>query len=291
MIVTLENEYLQIELKSFGAELTKVYSKKTKLQYIWHGDPTHWNRHTPILFPIVGRLKSDRYILHNREYELSKHGFARDQIFSIISQTENEVIFELSYTDETLVSFPFKFKLQVIYQLDNTKLSVTYKVGNQGDETMFYTIGAHPALKCPLLENTDFSDYYIEFEKEETPKQLLLDPITGFRNNQIKSIALGKKLPLSYDLFINDAIIFEGLASKKVSLKSEKHNHGVHLEIPDWNFLAFWTKKEGTPFICFEPWMGITDANNSSLNYTDKLGIMKVSNGQFRYHHHTFDFF
>ncbi|WP_299136084.1 aldose 1-epimerase family protein [uncultured Tenacibaculum sp.] len=276
-MITLENEYLTIQFKKLGAELTKIYSKETKLNYLWNGDATFWKRHAPILFPIVGKLKGNTYKINGEFYELPQHGFARDLEFSIVNKTTSKITFELTYSKETLINYPFKFTLQVSYELKKNQVLVNYKVINVDDTTIFFSIGAHPAFNCPLVKGTSFNDYYLEFEKAEKPTQLFLNPQTGFRNNISKTINLEKQIDLSYDLFKNDALMFEGIESKKVSLKSKKHNHGIHLHIPNWRYLAFWTKKTNTPFICFEPWMGIADNENTDQIYSTKEGIQELS--------------
>lgn len=290
-MIALENEYLKIQLTELGAELTKIYSKKTKLNYLWNGDASFWKRHSPILFPIVGKLKDNSYEIDGTFYELPQHGFARDLNFSVVNKTTSKIIFELSYSKQTLTKYPYKFSLQLSYELKENQVVVTYKVINKGDKTMFFSIGAHPAFNCPLVEKTSFNDYYIEFEKPETPTQLFLNPKSGFRNDTSKKVNLGKQINLSYELFKNDALMFEGIESKKVSLKSTKHNHGIHLHIPNWKYLAFWTKKTGTPFICFEPWMGIADTENTDQNYLTKEGILEVNENKSYKNEYRFEVF
>lgn len=52
----LQNENLIIESSSFGAELTKIFSKKYDKNILWDGNKKYWGRQSPILFPIVGKL-------------------------------------------------------------------------------------------------------------------------------------------------------------------------------------------------------------------------------------------
>ena len=52
----LENEHLRITINEFGAELTSIIRKADALECVWTADPTYWNRHAPLLFPIVGQI-------------------------------------------------------------------------------------------------------------------------------------------------------------------------------------------------------------------------------------------
>ena len=74
----IKNEYIKAKIKSFGAELNSLQKIDDSLEYIWQGDKEFWARHSPILFPIVGRLKNDSYFYKNQKYNMSQHGFARD---------------------------------------------------------------------------------------------------------------------------------------------------------------------------------------------------------------------
>ena len=49
----LENEILYVEMVEHGAELTRIYNKKTGAEILWNADPKFWKRHSPVLFPNV----------------------------------------------------------------------------------------------------------------------------------------------------------------------------------------------------------------------------------------------
>src|SRR5699024_7785261 len=149
----LENEYIIVQAKQQGAELTSIRMKEDNTEYLWNADPSHWNRHAPILFPIVGRLVNNTYFVDGTAYEMSQHGFARDMTFDIIHQTDTSVSFLLTSTEETLKKYPFLFSLTVTYTLVDTKVVVDYKVENTGKKEMYFSIGAHPGFNCPIVED------------------------------------------------------------------------------------------------------------------------------------------
>ena len=78
-MIQLNNDHLAISINEKGAELQSV--QLNKLEYLWQADPDYWSKHSPVLFPIVGELKDGKYTFDNKEYHLSRHGFARDKIF------------------------------------------------------------------------------------------------------------------------------------------------------------------------------------------------------------------
>lgn len=57
MLKTLENDSLRLTVDTHGAEIHSLVAKDTGIEYIWQADPNYWQRHAPILFPIVGKLK------------------------------------------------------------------------------------------------------------------------------------------------------------------------------------------------------------------------------------------
>ena len=49
----------------------------------------YWKRHSPVLFPIVGKLKKNQTLIGGRTYELMQHGFARDLDFEPITKLDH----------------------------------------------------------------------------------------------------------------------------------------------------------------------------------------------------------
>lgn len=101
MVYELNNEKLSVQFSTLGAEMMSLKNKKTGQEYLWQGDKQYWGRRSPVLFPIVGRLKEDKYIHHDQEYHMSQHGFARDMEFACISENKEEIWFALDATPTT----------------------------------------------------------------------------------------------------------------------------------------------------------------------------------------------
>ncbi|EAC5806796.1 aldose 1-epimerase family protein [Listeria monocytogenes] len=272
-MIKLENEVLLVEMKTAGAELTRIFHKDTGLEYLWNADSKFWGRHSPVLFPTVGRLVDDTYLVDGKQYHLGQHGFARDRDFQVIEQTENSVRFELDADEDSLAIYPYKFKLSIIYTIEKNTVAVSYEVENTDNKRIYFSIGAHPAFHLPLTNGTTFEDYYLDFGTEENLETLCLEG--PYRSGEIKKIIdePARYLPLSYDLFKNDALIFEALKQKEMTIKSDKTPHFVKVSFPEFPFVGVWTAKPGTPFLCIEPWYGIADGAGESVELRDKAGI------------------
>src|SRR5688572_15590098 len=168
MDVTLENKDLAVKVHSKGAELFSVLNKDTGLEYMWSGDPAFWGKTSPVLFPIVGTLKDDKFILNGNTFTLSRHGFARDATFEVKQLAGDKAQFKLMSDESSLKKYPFNFSLTISYSLQADFLHVEYTVENNSKEDMLFSLGAHPAFKVPLTKETAYEDYFLEFNKSET---------------------------------------------------------------------------------------------------------------------------
>jgi len=269
---TISNKRLSASIKHTGAELFSLTDNQNK-EYIWNGNPDFWPKHSPILFPIVGSLKDETYKLEQKEYHLSRHGFARDMEFQLIEKTESSATFSLLYNEETLQKYPFNFELQIIYQLQENKLTIRYKVINIGETQMPFSIGAHPAFALP----EKFSNYSIQFEKEEKLEYSLLEE--GLISNTTATLETSNSaVLLNYKLFENDALVFKTLQSNSLTIFE---NSKPYLKVDFENFpsLGIWTK-ENAPFICIEPWFGYSDTLEKSGDLFKKEGIVLLDANQ-----------
>lgn len=273
MKVILKNKEISASITSFGAELVSL--SKGQTNYIWTIDTKFWNKTSPILFPIVGRLKNDTYTYNDKIYSLSRHGFARDNEFEVIHQTETEVVFSLSSNEDTLKIYPFEFELQIGYTLIDDNLLIKYTVINKNEAEMPFSIGAHPAFAI----DKSFTDYTLVFESKEHFESHLLE--NDLFSGKTKSISSKENvIPLNYSLFEEDALVFKHLNSSEVTLEY-KNKPFLKMNFKGFPYLGIWTK-ENAPFICIEPWFGHADNCHSNAKIEDKQGIQIIqSNSKF----------
>lgn len=265
MKINLTNSELTATIDTFGAELISL-KNNSKREYIWEGNPDFWGKHSPILFPIVGSLKNNSYCYNNITYHLLRHGFAREMEFEIIEKTDVKVVFSLKETTLTLKKYPFHFELQISYSLANSILKIGFKVINNNEFSMPFSIGAHPAFALP----NDFENYELQFEKSESLVVSKLE--NDLISNANYSLSLeNNNLPLSYSLFENDALIFKKIAPKTVAIVENKVPF-LKVHFNDFPSLGIWTKSQA-PFICIEPWLGYADTLENNGNLEDKEGI------------------
>ena len=275
---TLQNDQLEVNLSARGAEIQKIYNKETNLDYLWNGDPAFWGKHSPVLFPIVGSLKNGSYQYNNQTYHLSRHGFARDMEFTVLDKSQTHITFSLQQTAQTLEKYPFYFELRIHYSIAENRLNVRYEVLNQDEKTLWFSIGAHPAFKVPLVRDTTYEDYCLSFNEFENTARYPLtsdgllaeDPQIFLQNTD--------ELPLKKSLFYEDAIVFKTLQSSSIKLESDKTANGLTVDFKGFPYMGIWCAKDAD-FVCIEPWLGITDNVHSTGKLEEKEGILSIGAG------------
>jgi galactose mutarotase-like enzyme len=269
---SINNSLLSISVNKNGAELASVLQLDNQFEFIWNANPTVWNRHAPVLFPIIGKLKNNKISINGILYEMSQHGFARDCDFELINKTEESLTFLLVSNLKTHEKYPFEFQFYIIYSFTEitNQLKITYRVTNNSTIEMPFSIGAHPGFKLPI---PDLNQYNIDFYYLNDIERHLL--VEGLFNNEKENIKLeNHQLKLNTELFDNDAIVLKNCATKKIALKHQYSNYEVSCEFNDFKDLGIWAKKGNQEFICLEPWLGFSDNIDSDSEIDNKKGII-----------------
>lgn len=252
-IITIKNDELTVEISTLGAELQSVKCRGE--EFLWQGDPKVWSGRAPVLFPICGGLKDDKYTLNGKEYTLAKHGFGRKMEFIAETVDASKAVFLLTATEETKKGYPFDFELRISYTLEGKAIKVGYDVTNKSGEDMYFSIGGHEAYACP----EGIEDYYLKFEKKE---RLTHNELHGVLLSE-KYTVLGEdidELPLKYEYFDIDALTFLNLKSRKVTLCHKTEGPKIQVDFDGLDYMFVWTKPGANAgYICLEPWCGIPD--------------------------------
>lgn len=279
---SLANDHCRATFATHGAELTSLVDLASGREYIWPADPAYWGRHAPLLFPIVGKLPDDTYLHQGRAYKLPQHGFARDHEFQLIQQEADSLTFQLMHSPETLAAYPFEFDLRVRYTLRGRALTVGWLVRNpaaSGQELLF-SIGAHPAFNCPLGPGEQFEDYAFHFDHPVTLRRQLLQG--GLRDGETAPVLENQAaLPLSYELFADDALVFSHFDFTRLTLGlADGTGPFVCLRFDGFPYLGLWTKGPGAAFVCIEPWQGVASPLGPPQELRDKEGILTLAPSQ-----------
>lgn len=280
MAVKLENEFLCVEIAEMGAEVTRIYDKTEDNEILWEGNPVYWKRHSPVLFPNVGKTYKNRVLINGTQYPTSQHGFARDNEFTCIEAANEKASFMFRSSEETKEVYPFDFELHINYKLNKKELTVEWQVKNCGDETMYFTIGGHPAFRFAKPEETK-ADYVLKVPGKEKLEYVLIDISCGCANvDEVHTLQLSEETyPLSDELFAKDALVVDNGQIEEAWLCHKDGTPYVGVRSAGFPNYGIWSV-EGAPFVCLEPWMGRCDNVGFNAELSEKPNVNKVEAGE-----------
>lgn len=279
---SISNAYLSATIKADGAELCSLLDASGE-EMLWQAEPV-WPRHAPVLFPIVGRLKDDTLRHAGKTYRLTQHGFARDRSFAWLSRSSTACRLVLRDDAETRALYPFAFRLEVGFTLDDDALEISFTVTNPGREILPASVGAHPAFRWPLTEGIPKATHVLEFDAPEPA------PIRRLDGGLLKPAAVaspihGQVLALDPALFAADAIILDQLASQSVRYTAPGAE-AIEVSWEGFRDLGIWSRATApdacADFLCIEPWYGTASPMDFDGEFRDKPGLMLIPPGDRR---------
>ncbi len=281
MTVTLKNESLTVQIEEIGAQLASV-KDAAGTEYIWQGSPASWNRHAPLLFPIIGRLQDGEYTLNGKTYQGPKHGFARDLPFTLAEAGDTRAVFTLTENEKTLDVFPFHFQLTVTYELEGRDLRKSIAVENTGEGEMFFELGIHDGFAAPHDPDKSMSQWAITIPGMDTIHPYGMDE-NAMITPKIDPITFeGGRIPLRPMEYGLDTFILDAPACHRASLVDENNDPVVTMDFPGFPYLGLWTvhKEFETRYVCIEPWSTLPDATFVGRGLNEKAGIRSLLPGQ-----------
>ncbi len=265
---------LAFVVKAEGAELCSLRAGGREM--LWQAGP-EWKRHAPVLFPIVGRLKNDTLRQGGRDYPMSQHGFARDRRFDWVSRNAHGCRLSLLSDAESAKRFPSPFALEIGYRLDGDTLHVDYLIRNSGEDTLFCSIGAHPAFRWPLADGVDPLSHRLVFERPEPEPIRRVE--AGLLTEQAHPTPVRHDtLPLDPALFEDDAVILLDPNSHSVRFEAADAPLALLIGWHGMNALGIWSKP-GAEFLCIEPWHGFASPEAFDGPFEQKPGLMRIAPG------------
>ena len=277
-MTVLKNERITAKICERGAELKSLC--RDGVEYIWEGKSEIWGFSAPIMFPICGGLKDDRFTHGGKTYTMQKHGYARFADFEVESATDTCAVLLHRSDEETKKVFPFDYEFRVRYSLEGDSLRVDYLVRNTGEETMYFNVGSHEGFYTP----EGIEDYDVIFPERETLDAYVLygNLVSNQRLPIIKDTCT---LPLYDKYFTVDALVFKDLVSRSAMLRNRKTGRTVRIDFPNAKYFVIW-HKPNAPYICLEPWDGVQDTVDADGDLTHKEGITAIApHADFHYVH------
>ena len=256
MIYTLENETAVLKVDTYACEIASFRRKDKDIEYMWNGDPAYWANRNPLLFPHVSSPKDKILNFKGKDFKVNNHGFCRKSEFEFVEQGGDFLLFRLCDSKETLKEYPYHFELLVRYTLKENRVSIDYEVINREEGKLYFGFGQHPAFNCPLVQDRQFSDCWIEFAKEDVE---------------------GCRLDLSYELFEKyPTYVVKDPQSRRFIL-SDGENKVVMDVDEKYRIFAIWTPH--APFVCLEPWVNSLDMNEERKPF-EEMDVIVLEQGE-----------
>lgn len=283
----LENEELRVAVERHGAQLSSIYDKKAGRELLWSADPAVWNRHSPVLFPFVGKCFDGKYLCDGKEYSITSHGFARDMDFEPVLCDMDECWYRLTDNEATHAVYPFPFEVEVGHRLSGRTVEVMWRVVNTGTGEMLFMMGGHPAFQVPAGKN--IYDYTFVFNKEgcnqgkfQQGLHYLAPDGDGYEVEALQGeLKLEKgQVPLTKGFF-DRALTYmvDNAQVSSVGLLVDGKPY-VTVLCDSFPYLGIWTKEKTHPFVCLEPWYGICAARGYEGELKDRRGVNVLPAGE-----------
>ena len=265
---SLSNDVITLHISEHGAELTSIRAKGN--EYLWQADPKFWNRHSPVLFPFVGRVWNNEYRIDGQVLPMGQHGFARDMEFEQTAKGEHELTFTLLSNAASLAKYPFPFILEISYKLINNSIIVSWNVTNTGDTDMHFQIGAHPAFYYRDLDIESDKRGFLDFGRGVSELEYIFPTEKGCTNCERRILKLDDgMMEITTSSFDCDTYIFDKKQLNKITLTDKNKQPYLSMSF-DTPLVGVWSPaatRPDVPFICLEPWFGRCD----SVGYTGEL--------------------
>ena len=148
---------------------------------------------------------------------------------------------------------------------------------------MYFSIGAHEGYYCP----EGIEEYDVVLPEPETLDSSVLEgSVLGYE--KIRVLENSDTLPLKYDYFKVDALVFEKIKARSAVLRNRNTGRAVRVSFPGFDYFLLWTMP-GAPYICMEPWCGISDRIDTDKNFKTKEGILTLPAGENLVREHTIE--
>lgn len=208
----------------------------------------------PILFPICGYLKDEKYTINGREYNMKQHGIARLYKWGVVKTSVDDsasITLKFTSSSETREIYPFDFELIFTYIIKNGMLTIEQQYINMSEKNMIFYSGFHPYF---YIENKDDALIFVDSDvcyDAIDKKQLIFDGKIDSKKPEVNLIFESKS---------NECHAVDKKRNMKITLKYDEV----------FKYVVVWSLHD-KEFICIEPWMAKPD----SMNTKEDIKILK----------------
>ncbi len=267
---------MRVLFSTCGGHIEEIFNKNTGRHHAWRYSNSVWPRRTSVCFPICGALPDNRYQHAGTGYDMQPHGFLRDQIFTVESKGNSSATLLLTDSPSIHKVFPFKFNLRIHYTLQADCLSVDYEIFNPSNhQPLLFSVGSHYAYAVPVSEDERPEDYRLSLNSNFNAVRIQV--VDGLQSGPGEPIAVTPDVPVA-ELVDSRSIILScnRLQASRVALINAVTHCGTQVEFSGFDYCVLWAPYAGAPFVCIEPWAGMTGTRSDTAAFEQKAGIQSL---------------
>ena len=216
----------------------------------------------PILFPNPGFSQSDHglntWIWQEKALSIPLHGFARDTCWQLLDLHADRVTAEMLPNPSAALAFPFKFRLELTYRLEERGLVLDAMLENIGKESFPYAFGFHPYLNAPLGRKGSVKNCFVKL-----PAGIRNESTHQWKNPRKSSFAAQR---IRGDHPLEPAILLRETYTRDLEVEDEANGFVARISTADscqsLDTWVIWSESPEAPFLCLEPWTDIPNALN-----------------------------
>lgn len=207
----------------------------------------------PFLFPIFGRLADGKYTMNGNTYAMEIHGFGHTSRWDVLHHGEDELILELTDSEETRRQYPFRFRVQLTFRVEENVLRIHQRYENPGETPMPYHYGFHPYFRVEELSHAQVET------TAGTHFDFFLGRPVSFGHGTV-TVSIPEGAPESGSAFMD----VTGPTTLHIPAEGRRitMDHGT-----DFPQIVLWTQA-GKPFLCVEPINGTANGLNTGIYRT-----------------------
>lgn len=212
----------------------------------------------PILFPFIARHYWNGEMGKWRDEngavrEMPMHGFAREMPFEVVECDAQNLRMRLVSDQQTRAYYPFEFRFDVVYRLNESTLETTFETTNTGETPLPYYAGHHFYF---AIDHARRADWQIEIPAQKWGLQ-----------NPDGSVAFTDATSTRFTL--DDAQLVDRFhlefTEPRATLQNTASGETIRAQWDEeysdlWRYVTTWTLSKEADFYCVEPWLGLPNA-------------------------------
>lgn len=264
MLHAISNEFLTVQINDRGGALSSIIDKKTGRQLLYEIDQSLWTNQDILIFPVINlpmfRINEKTYICN------MNHGIIRKMHSTVIEKKDTDLVLQFTSDENSLLQYPFTFRVLAAFTLVSDTLNITYTVINEDAVPMPFYIGGHPGLYAKGGKAV------LRFPKVENPEIWVLKEgvVVEHRPYGACSFIIVCKKTLDE----HKTLILSGFTTHDYVLETADVDYRLHTDAP---VIGLWSTPARGEFVCFEPWWGMAMQKNDEREFSEKEFVNTIT--------------